>query len=953
VAHVERCVGGGLTTGRATAGEVIGRREELLALEAFLDAVPAGGQAVLLEGDPGIGKSALWYEGLRLARERGFRLLTSRSAPSETRIAFATVGDLFAPVVEETLRRLTPVQRRALETALLLREPDGPPPEVRLLGMALLSVVRALAEDGPLLLGLDDVQWVDASSAEVLGFMLRRLEGESVGFLGTVRGRSVEVPLELDRAFGEYRQLAVEPLSVGAIHRILWGLLGLNLPRPKLVRVYEISGGNPFFALELGRAIVRGAIRVDDANPVLPESLSALVAERLGALPVRVRSTLAAVAALAAPSVTVLEPLSADVVDDIELAEQRGLVELAGDRIHFTHPLLAPASYAAMPLHRRRRLHRRLADLDVDLEERARHLALAATGPDEEIAAALDAAAARARVRGAAQAAAELAGRAVALTPADAVENVNRRRITAAERCRYAGDLKQAAVLLEEVIGSSQPGRARAEALSQLAGVRGMSEGFPVAVSLLSDALSEPGLEPNQEVNIRCELAWLAQLGGDNHAGARHADAGLALAEQLADPATLAMALAAVAQNRFARTGLIRHDLLDRALELEQTLDGDGYPAARWSTWTWHAGLPMRLSPSRVTLALLLGRSDRHDESRALWRALTAEAAERADPDVVRCLFHWAQTEMTSGAWDTAAQLCDEAIQLTRQIGLEVIETLCLSILAEIDAYRGETERARRGIPELLRVVEAGRFRWGAFRLRIALAVLELSHDDGAASWAQAAPLHCEPGELDGYLAQLAGSCGIEALLATGDLPRAERLLAQIDRRAAEGDTAVRPLVLRNHGLLLAARGENERAIASLEAAALPPEPPQGVNPFELARTLLALGSVQRRAQHKRAARETLQRAAEIFERLGARVWSEKARSELRRIGGRTAPDGELSETERRILELVVAGRRNREVAAELSLSPNTVAWNLSKIYRKLGVGSRTELAARMGVPPD
>ena len=97
----------------------------------------------------------------------------------------------------------------------------------------------------------------------------------------------------------------------------------------------------------------------------------------------------------------------------------------------------------------------------------------------------------------------------------------------------------------------------------------------------------------------------------------------------------------------------------------------------------------MRLSPSRVTLALLLGRSDRHDESRALWRALTAEATERADPDVVRCLFHRAQTEMTAGAWDTAAQLCDEAIQLTRQIGLEVFEPLCLSILAEIDAYRG------------------------------------------------------------------------------------------------------------------------------------------------------------------------------------------------------------------------------------------------------------------------
>jgi DNA-binding CsgD family transcriptional regulator len=308
--------------------------------------------------------------------------------------------------------------------------------------------------------------------------------------------------------------------------------------------------------------------------------------------------------------------------------------------------------------------------------------------------------------------------------------------------------------------------------------------------------------------------------------------------------------------------------------------------------------------------------------------------------------------EMTAGAWDTAAQLCDEAIQLTREIGLEVFEPLCLSILAEIDAYRGQTEQARRAIPELLRFAENGRFRWAAFRLRIALAVLELSHDDVAASWLQAAPLRNDRTEFDGYLAQLAGSAGIEALIATDDLPQAERLLVRIDQRTAGGDTALRPLVLRGRGLILAARGENERAIASLEAAALEPEPPQGVNPFELARTLLALGTVQRRVQHKRGARESLQRAADIFERLGAPIWLEKARSELRRIGGRTASDHQLSETERLIVELAVAGRRNSEIAAELNLSPNTVAWNLSKIYRKLGVGSRTELAAHVAATP-
>ena len=155
--------------------------------------------------------------------------------------------------------------------------------------------------------------------------------------------------------------------------------------------MHEIAGGNPFFALELGRAIATGRDPHGQRGCRAAREPSALVTDRLRALPARVRKTLVAVAALAAPSVTLLEPLGAAVVDDIELAEKQGVVELDGDRIHFTHPLLAPACYAAMPLHRRRRLHRRLAELDVDLEERARHLAIAATGPDEGIAAALDA----------------------------------------------------------------------------------------------------------------------------------------------------------------------------------------------------------------------------------------------------------------------------------------------------------------------------------------------------------------------------------------------------------------------------------------------------------------------------------------------------------------------------------------------------------------------------------
>jgi DNA-binding CsgD family transcriptional regulator len=916
------------------AGDVIGRRDELLAIEEFLRAAPAGEQALLLEGDAGIGKTALWHEALRIAGERDFHVLRSRPTQSETQVAFAALGDLLAPVLNGVLPGLAPARLREPESHTLL-------PDTRVLGVAVISTLRALAAERPVLVAIDDSQWLDSSSAAVLAFALRRLDAAPVAVLATVRGRPLEPPLELGRSFAALRRLPIAPLSVGAVHRLLWGRLGIAVPRPVILRVHEITGGNPFFALELGRALVAGSVHAEYASVELPESLRAVVARRLTALPARVQETLAAVAALASPSVALLEALGGTSVEDVELAQRRGVVEFDGDRISFAHPLLAPACYEALPLHRRRRLHRRLAALDVDLEERARHLAVAATGPDEEVAAALDAAAAHARGRGAAQAAADLAERAVSLTRPDASEPLSRRRITAAEYCRYAGDMKKAAVLLEEAAASAEPGPVRADALSRLAGARGMAEGFPAAVRLLRRALAEPGLEARQEVNIRCELTWMAHVAGKNREAARHAEAGLRRAEQLGEPATLALALATVAQVTFARTGRIRHDLLDQAWELEQTLAADRYASAQ--RWTWHVGLPMRLSPSRVTLALLLGRSGRHEESRALWNALISEATERNDPDVVRCIFHRAQVEMVAGQWNTASQLCDDAIQLTRELGLEMFEPLCLSILAEIDAYRGDTEKARGTIPDLLRLVETSRFRWQTFRLRIALAVLELSYDEAAASLRHAAQLLDDFEELDGYLAQLAGSAGIEALVANGELDRAAQLLALIDARAAGGDTALRPLVFRCRGLLLAAHGDPDGAIASLEAAAA-----SEVNPFELARTLLALGSVQRRARHKRDARESLLRAADAFEQLGARVWLEKTHAELRRIGGRTASSAGLSETERQIVELVAAGRRNSEVAAELSLSPNTVAWNLSKVYRKLGVSSRTELAARM-----
>jgi DNA-binding NarL/FixJ family response regulator len=272
-------------------------------------------------------------------------------------------------------------------------------------------------------------------------------------------------------------------------------------------------------------------------------------------------------------------------------------------------------------------------------------------------------------------------------------------------------------------------------------------------------------------------------------------------------------------------------------------------------------------------------------------------------------------------------------------------------VLAEIDGYKGE-ERARTTIPELIGLAGTMGYGGATHRMQRALASLELSVGLPEASWQGLEPLLADVGEMDEVAGQLAGSVGIETAVAVGDMAAAERLLALLEKRATGSDTALRPFADRGRGLLHAARNDLDAAIPALEAAAVEPRLPQEANPFELARTLQLLGTAYRRAQHKRAARETLERGLAIFEALQARTWAEKTRSELRRIGGRSASDTELSETERQIVELVVAGRKNREVASELSLSPNTVAWNLSKIYRKLGVHSRTELAAQIAATP-
>jgi DNA-binding NarL/FixJ family response regulator len=533
----------------------------------------------------------------------------------------------------------------------------------------------------------------------------------------------------------------------------------------------------------------------------------------------------------------------------------------------------------------------------------------------------------------------------VALTPPALVEDVGRRRIAAGVRCAFAGDLTRARVLLEETVDITAPGPLRAEAICRLAEVRDGLDGGSIAAKLLFDALAEPGVGRRQRAIILTKLGFFTR---DGHGGsgwsrcAQYARAGLELAEELAEAELLVAGLTVLALLEFLRTGRIQRDLLDRAIELSRT---PSEPSAGSRQALGDPSSPLTHEP-RTNLALQLGIAARYEECRAVWNELIAEQGALDDPNVVWSMLNLAGMEVRAGRWDDAAHVCNEATELNRQMGRELAEPFGLMILGEIDLQRGEA--ALTSTADLLRAAERLDFAPQTYRLWRVLASLELCRDDPHAAWRRVASLFDGIDEMDAMTAYVAGSVAIEALIGTGDLRTAERLLALLDERAADADMPLRPLAHRCRGLLLSARGDHERAIVELDAAAAAPAPPQEAEPVELGRTLLSLGRVRRRAQHKRAARETLERALEIFERLGARPWADRARSELRRIGGRIASGGELSETERLIVDLVVSGRRNREVANELNLSPNTVAWNLSKIYRKLGVTTRTELAAHV-----
>jgi DNA-binding CsgD family transcriptional regulator len=899
--------------------DIVSREEELSSLHAFIDAVREGPAALVLEGEAGIGKSTLWVAGVDHARTRGFRVLSSRPAEAERGLAHVGLGDLFEDALGDVLPALLAPRRRALAAALLLEEPAADTVDPRALGIATRSGLQLLAEDEPLLVAIDDLQWLDAASADALAFALRRLGESRVLLLLARRLVDRAQPSAIEQALDTKRvqRLRVGPLSAGALHRFLRDRLGRSFARQTLLRIHERSGGNPFFALELARVLEQD---VDPLQPlVVPETLEELVRARISGLPASTREALALASALGTPSESLLEQagVTADALDPAFVAQ---VIEREHGAIRFTHPLLSSVLYRDLG-EERRSVHGRLAGIVEDPLLRARHLALSRDTPDADVAAVLDDAASLAADRGASAIAAELAEQALRLTPSDGTNERHRRALAAARAHHAAGEWTRARTIATDLL---EIGALRAEALVLLAELESVDR----AVELLEEALREAAARPALQSFIHCRLAWATRFRHGYVRALEHARAALELAEELDDD--LLRGRAQVVQ---AILGWIVGDpeaprLPSRAHDLATALGGERL-----------------VQEATFAVVNTLASSLRRDEARALLEREHRAWRERDEPRSARALWGLAWVEFWAGRWELAATHATRHLDISIQYGLEVPQDhLPIAVIA---VHRGQREFAREHSQRALELAEE-QFGLHPPQHMAILGLVALWSGDapGAADWLgkadrQAATLGWGEPSIRWWSADY-----VELLLELGRIDDAVRVL---DVWEADATRLRREWVLahvtRCRGLVAAARGKIEQALALLARAVAQHE--VVADPFGRARALLALGAVRRRGRQKRAAREAIQAALEGFESVGASDWAAKARGELGRIAGRRRQEG-LTAAERRVAALVAEGRTNREVAAALFLGERTVASHLTHIYAKLGVRSRTELARRL-----
>jgi DNA-binding CsgD family transcriptional regulator len=862
--------------------------------------------------------------GLESAVRRGMRVLSARAAQAEHGLSFSALADLLESVDNEVLHGLPAPQRSALEVALLRVDALGRPPEPRAIGAGTLRVLRALAAHGPLIVALDDVQWLDPGSSDAMSFAVRRLETSPVGLLLTERSGPAS---EFRRAVDVLDPVRTEVagLSFGAARHLLGDRLDLHLARRSMRRVFDATRGNPLFVLELGRSIVGHETLAEDDDLPITTDIEDLIGVRIASLETPVRRALLAVALggdLRLDQLSVMVEVSA-----INDAVTSGLLVVEEDRVRTAHPLLAAVVRDRASVLERRSLHGDLADSMSDHARSAHHRAMAAVGVDESLAWALADAAAAAVTRGARTDAVHLAGHALRLTAPDSPHR-SERLLAVAEALDRAGEEARVQALLAPEIDALQPGPLRARGhLLLLGGAPSVAEYDHNLDQALLHSRGDPALRALAlaEKTLDTVVTYVRRLP--------EAEAW----------ATEAVSLSPSAAEPLAAAGWVRI-LMGRPV--------DDLVARQRSAATVPAELFYSVERLAGIRAAFRGETA---VARQTFQGLLEEADDRGESSSYAALQHQlAELELRCGEIDNARRLIEEH-DSTPDDGIGVIAHVprlraLLAALAGLpeDAVRW-ADRASQASARIGTSPDSPD--WDVLEVQRARGLIALLAGDarGAVDVFGMVWAHTEREGIDDPGAFPVAPDLVEALASQGDLLKAHETTTRLHELAERQDHPWgRASVVRCRALLQLSSKVGEGDPVRELAAAADAYAELGLR-FDAARSLLLSGVAARRLRRWGAARQALARAVEAFEAIGSTGWAARGVSELERIGDRTSrTDDDLTRSERRAAELAAEGLTNREIAAALFIGEHTVEVHLSHAYAKLGIRSRAALARRL-----
>jgi DNA-binding CsgD family transcriptional regulator len=925
------------------ASRLLGREQEFRSAIGFIDAAWPDSWTILLEGPPGVGKTRLWEALVQHARVTTPHVLVCRPSIADSMVGFAALTDLFASVPDDLVADLPGVQRAALARATLTSEDSGTTIDPRAVGAAVLSVLRRLSSAGQVVVAIDDVQWVDASSARALEHAIRRVDSD-LGLLASRRTQpALATGLDAPATARARGMLTIDVAPLDDRH--IATLVKAGEPRLGPVasaRVVDLAGGNPLFAVELALAGRRGDLGLDSAR--VPQSVRELVSARAASLPRSARLVLLAASMLRTRSIVTISDVAgvplARAVAGLGLAERESLVVVNQDlgEVRFIHPLYSAAVNDMAGTDERRELHSRASQLLSSEEERAWHLAAATVLTDADIADTLEAAAESARSRGSPELAGDFARHAVRLTPPAQREKRLRRTLAVADYDFHSGHVTRAKHLAEEVLDQSESPTLRAAALRELGELTYHQDSFSESARLFEQSLELDSSDSVAAAQIELHLAFAVFTTGDYQQSSMHARRALSRAAEAGDRFLQAQALPVV-----ALTDYFAGRPLDEAAVLQ---------ALAWNEPTRVAPVPLR--PGFVVGSIFIWEG-RLAEALTLFSGLRDELIKAGlESDLQLLLPSVAWTLAWQGRLAEAETCCQEAADVAERLGSPSGQCWSLAYSALVSAYRGRTDETQERATHAKQLAEETGNQTATLWARWALAHLAVAGGDPAVAIAETEPFWQAISQ-EGMLEPMRVVPVIErvdGLLVLGRNDEAAdlcQMLLEAGRRSGR-DWLV---MVASRGLagVDAARSELRSALQHAELAASLADSVE--LRLEAARTFLTAGEIERRLRRWKAAERHIARALEEFERAGALAWVQRARVEQARARGVGKHEAPLTPTQRRVAELVCAGLTNREVGLRLHISVRTVESNLARIYAQFDVHSRTQLAAYLAALPD